>query len=173
MIMEYTLFIIPGLFILLTLYFYNKIVSSKQNVHEAWAGIDVQLKRRHDLIPNLVQVVQEYATHEKQLFTTIAEERQKALLLSEPNISKLSQIEEEINKSVRSIFAVAEAYPELKANENFLKLQTELTETEDQIASARRIYNSNVADYNTLISIFPSNIVAGVSHFSPLPFFQN
>src|SRR3989344_9035637 len=133
--------------ILLCIYFYNRLISSKQNVHEAWSGIDVQLKRRHDLIPNLVQAVQGYAKHEEQLFKHIAEERSKALALPQSDVSELSRVEKEIAIYLRSILAIAESYPQLKANENFLKLQTELTETEDQIASARRIYNSNVADY--------------------------
>src|SRR3989344_4775385 len=171
--MEYVAVLIGAIVILLSLYFYNRLVASQQNVLEAWAGIDVQLKRRHDLIPNLVQVVQEYAKHEGQLFKHIAEERSKALELPQSDVSELSRVEKEIAIYLRSILAIAESYPQLKANENFLKLQTELTETEDQIASARRIYNSNVADYNTFISTFPGNIVAGVVHFSPLPFFQH
>jgi LemA protein len=156
----------------LILYFYNRLVSSRQNVREAWSGIDVQLRRRHDLIPNLVEVVKGYAKHEEQLFKQIAETRAKALSFSSSNVDSLAKVEEQLGKSVKSLFAVAEAYPELKANENFLKLQTGLSETEDQIASARRIYNSNVADYNTHIGVFPANIVARLFHFSEARFFQ-
>lgn len=170
--MEYALFVIIAIIVLLALYFYNRLVSVKQNVYQAWAGIDVQLKRRHDLIPNLVQVVQGYAKHEEQLLKHVTVERSRALSLTQSDILKLSRVEKEINASLHSILLLAESYPQLKANENFLKLQTDLTETEDQIASARRIYNSNVADYNTLIISFPVNIIATLGHFSPMPFFQ-
>lgn len=170
--MVYVGIALVAILILIPFYFYNKLVSSRQNVREAWSGIDVQLKRRHDLIPNLVQTVQGYAKHEEQLFNDITEERAKALSLSGSNMSRLAEIEDELGKSIKSLLAVAEAYPDLKANENFLKLQTELSETEDQIASARRIYNSNVADYNTLIGVFPVNIIAGIFHFSESAFFQ-
>lgn len=159
-------------FVLLYIYFYNRLTSAKQNVHEAWSGIDVQLKRRHDLIPNLVENVGGYAKHEDKLFKQITEERSKALSLSKSDIVGLAAIEVEIDAAIKAIFAVAEAYPDLKANENFLKLQAQLEQTEDQIASARRIYNSNVADYNTLINSFPVNITARINHFSTLPFFQ-
>lgn len=171
--MEY---IIVGILVLLLffipLYFYNKLISSKQNVKEAWSGIDIQLNRRHDLIPNLVRVVKQYTKHEDELFKHVTEERSKALSVSPSDTSGLSVVEKELDKSVRSLIAVAENYPDLKANENFLKLQTELSETEDQIASSRRIYNSNVADYNTLVGIFPANIIASMNNFQPAPFFQ-
>ena len=170
--MEYTLIAVV-IIILLYIYFYNKLISAKQNAHEAWSGIDVQLKRRHELIPNLVNVVQGYAKHEEKLFKQITEERAKALSLPKSDVKGLSGVEKEIDTTLRSILAVAEAYPDLKANENFLKLQSQLAETEDQIASARRIYNSNAADYNTLINSFPVNIVAGLSNFSPLAYFQH
>ena len=172
MTMEYTLIAVV-IIILLYIYFYNKLISAKQNAHEAWSGIDVQLKRRHELIPNLVNVVQGYAKHEEKLFIQITEERAKALSLPKSDIKGLSGIEKEIDTSLHSILAIAEAYPDLKANENFLKLQSQLAETEDQIASARRIYNSNAADYNILINSFPVNITAGLSNFSQLPYFQH
>jgi len=170
--MEYGIIALIGI-VLIYIYFYNRLISAKQNAHEAWSGIDVQLKRRHDLIPNLVNVVQGYAKHEEKLFKEIAEERTKALSLPKSDVKGLSGIEKEIDTSLHSILAIAEAYPDLKANEQFLKLQVQLTETEDQIASARRIYNSNTADYNTLINSFPANITAGLSNFSPLTYFQH
>lgn len=158
--------------LLVCIYYYNQLTSAKQNSHEAWSGIEVQLKRRHDLIPNLVETVKGYAKHEKKLFETVTKERNKALMLPKSDLDQLSKIEAEIELAIKSIFMVAEAYPVLKANENFLKLQTELSETEDQIASARRIYNSNVADYNILVKNFPSNIIAGLSNFMPLAYYE-
>lgn len=169
--MEYGIIALVGI-VLVYIYFYNRLISAKQNAHEAWSGIDVQLKRRHDLIPNLVQVVKGYAKHEEKLFRQITEERTKALSLPKSDVKGISSVEKEIDSTLRSILAIAEAYPDLKANENFLKLQSQLAETEDQIASARRIYNSNTADYNTLINSFPVNIIAGLSNLSALPFFQ-
>ncbi len=152
---------------------YNKLVSSKQNVKEAWSGIDVQLKRRHDLIPNVVETVKGYAAHETALFNHIAEERTKALAFKGDDRKAIAAVETEITQSMKSLFAVAEAYPELKANENFLSLQQQLGETEDQIASARRIYNSNVADMNTLIESFPSNILASILSFRKAEYFED
>lgn len=170
--MPYTLLIIIfliGVYIVL----YNRLVNAKQNAHEAFAGIDVQLKRRYDLIPNLIQTVKGYAAHEEKLFIHIAESRAQALSISKENVQQKAGIEKDIDISLKSLFAIAEAYPELKANEHYLKLQQQLAETEDQIASARRIYNSNVTDYNTHLHSFPTNIVAVLHAFKPLPLFQN
>mgnify|MGYP001617939273 CR=1 FL=1 len=153
-------------------YLYNKLISSKQNVKEAWSGIDVQLKRRHDLIPNIVTTVKGYAKHEDALFQKIAEERSRAITIPTGDLHALGAVEEKIIQSMKSLFAVAEAYPELKANENYLSLQQQLGETEDQIASARRIYNSNAADLNTLIQSFPSNIIASVLSFQKVEYFE-
>ncbi|MBP9690901.1 LemA family protein [Candidatus Woesebacteria bacterium] len=152
---------------------YNKLVSSKQNVKEAWSGIDVQLKRRHDLIPSLVDTVKGYAKHESALFNHIAAERTKAIAFKGDDREAIAAVESEITQSMKSLFVVAEAYPALKANENFLSLQQQLGETEDQIASARRIYNSNVADMNTLIESFPSNILASILSFRKAEYFED
>ena len=152
---------------------YNNIVATQKNVEEAWSDIDVQLKRRHDLIPNLIEIVKGYSKHEQELFEKIAEERSQAMNLSRKDLGKLSEIEDSLGTHIQSLFAVAEAYPTLLANTEYLKLQDELVETEDEVASSRRIYNSNTADYNTLIAVFPNNIVASVAHFTLLPFFQN
>lgn len=159
--------------VFLAVYFYNRLVSLKQNVTEAWSDIDVQLKRRYELIPNLVNTVKGYATHEKNLFTQIAELRTKALSLNPNDIKGKSGVETEIEKSLKSILAIAESYPDLKASANYLKLQETLSETEDQIASARRIYNSNAADYNTLVLSFPANLLAGLFGFGQCSFFQS
>ena len=158
--------------ILLCIYFYNRLISSKQNVHEAWSGIDVQLKRRHDLIPNLIAIVKGYSNHESKIFTQIAEERTQAITNQDKDVGTIGTIETKIQGTLKSLFAVAENYPDLKANQHYLQLQTDIRETEDQIASARRIYNSNVADYNTLIRSFPANIIAGMGNFKHASFFQ-
>jgi LemA protein len=155
------------------IYLYNKIVGAKQNVHEAWAGVDVQLTRRHDLIGNLVTVAKGYAAHEKQLLEKITEERSRAASAEKKDLQKLSTIESTLGQDVQSFFAVAEAYPNLKANTVYIEVQNNLTETEDQIASSRRIYNGNVALYNTMIAIFPQNLVAKLNHFTQSQFFQN
>ena len=163
--------------VILLLIFYmvsfNALTSSKQNVTEAWADIDVQLKRRHDLIPNLIDTVKGYAAHEEKLFEETAAIRTQAMNNTSNDLNEKSELEKQIQTHVAQILAVSESYPDLKANENFQKLQDSLTETEDQIASARRIYNSNVADYNTKVSIFPTNIIASLHHFKQATFFQN
>lgn len=170
-----TIFLITfiALIIISAVYFYNRLVSSKQNVAEAWSGIDVQLKRRHDLIPNLVDLVRGYAAYEKNLFEQISELRTKALSLNTGDIKGKSLIETDIEKNLKSIFAVAESYPDLKASKTYLGLQEALMETEDQIASARRIYNSNAADYNTSVLSFPTNLLARIFSFNLSSYFQN
>lgn len=144
-----------------------------QMVKEAWSDIDVQLKRRSDLIPNLVTAVKAYASHEKETFEQIATLRSLSMGQNADNMTQKSEIEKELGLAIHKLLAVAEAYPDLQASTNFLQLQKALVETEDQIASARRIYNANVTDYNTKISIFPNNMLASFLHFSLLPFFQN
>jgi LemA protein len=170
MIYIFGLILIIGLWVIIS---FNKLNSRKQLVSEAWSDIDVQLKRRHDLIPNLIGLVQEYAAHEKSLFTEVTQLRSQAMTLGTNDISARSEVEKELESNLKSLLAVAEAYPDLKANTNYLKLQQELTDTEDEIASARRIYNSNVADYNTLVLSFPGNIIAVAAHFTTAGFFQN
>lgn len=151
----------------------NSLIASRQSVTEAWADIDVQLKRRHDLIPNLVTTVKEYASHEKSIFEQIAEIRSQAINSNPKDIEQLSSIESQLENTIHQLLAVSENYPELKANDNFQKLQDQLTETEDEIASARRIYNANVAAYNTKISTVPNNFIANLNHFELANFFQN
>lgn len=167
------LFSILLLFFIYYIYLYNKIVSLHQNVKEAWAGIDVQLKRRHELIPNLLETVKGYAKHEEKIFKEVAEMRAEAISSQNKTVSKVAEIEDKLNATLGALFAVAEAYPELKANEHFLKLQIQLEETENLIASARRIYNSNTADYNTLIKMFPGNILSSMHSYKESDFFSS
>jgi len=151
---------------------YNGLVHARQKVKEAWSGIDVQLKRRYDLIPNLVKTVQGYASHEKTVLEEVTKARSNAISVPEGSITKQAQAENTLSSTLKSIFALSENYPDLKANINFLELQKELRQTEDQISSSRRIYNSNVTILNVKIQSIPSNIVANLHHFSEAEFFE-
>lgn len=145
---------------LVVLVMYNKFVTLSVNAKEAWADIDVQLKRRYDLIPNLVNTVKGYATHESATFEKITEARSKAMQAETP--AEKGAAENMLSGTLKSLFAISEAYPELKANQNFLSLQTELSDTENKIQAARRFYNGNVRDLNTALQMFPGNIIAGM-----------
>lgn len=149
---------------------FNKLVSFKNRVKEAWSDIEVQLKRRYDLIPNLVETVKGYAAHEKELFVKIAEARVKAM--GAQSIEEKGQAENVLSGTLKSLFAVAEAYPELKASANFLQLQQELTDTENKIQAARRFYNGNVRDMNITMESFPNNLIVGTFGFQKAEFFQ-
>jgi LemA protein len=149
---------------------YNGLIKLKNRVDEAWSDIDVQLKRRYDLIPNLVNTVKGYAAHEKEVFEKVTEARARAM--GAGTAEDKAQAENMLSSTLKSLFAVAEAYPDLKANQNFLELQKELTDTEDKIQAARRFYNGNVRDFNTKIEIFPNNIFAGVLNFTKREFFE-
>lgn len=149
---------------------YNTLVRSRNRVDEAWSDIEVQLKRRYDLIPNLVGTVKGYATHEKTLFEEVTEARSQAMSATAP-ADKL-QKENILTGALRQLFAVAENYPDLKANQNFLSLQGDLTDTENKIQAARRFYNGNVRDFNTKLQTFPTNTLAGMFGFKPREFFD-
>ncbi len=149
---------------------FNRLVSLRQRVDNGWAQIDVQLRRRYDLIPNLVKTVQGYATHERELFESVTEARARAIGASA--VGDQAQAENVITQGLRKLMAVAEAYPDLKANENFLALQEELTGTESKIAYARQFYNDQVMRLNTLIGSFPSNVLARLFRFTPREFFD-
>jgi LemA protein len=149
---------------------YNGMIRSRNMVDQAWSGIDVQLKRRHDLIPNLVEVVKGYAAHEQETFQAVTDARAGAISASGPVASGAA--EGVLGQALGRLFAVAEAYPQLRATENFQQLQAELANTEDQIAAARRIYNGNVQSYNTRIEVFPNSVIAGMGHFAPRDFFE-
>jgi len=149
---------------------YNRLITMVNRAKEAWADIDVQLKRRYDLIPNLVNTVKGYATHEQTAFEKVIQAR--AAAMGAGNINEKGQAEATLAGALKSVFAIAEAYPELKANQNFLALQTELSDTENKIQAARRFYNGNVRDLNTSIQVFPTNILASMFKFSQMEFFQ-
>ncbi|MBI2474077.1 MAG: LemA family protein [Candidatus Taylorbacteria bacterium] len=149
---------------------YNRFVSLVNRAKEAWSDIEVQLKRRYDLIPNLVETVKGYAKHEASAFENVTKARAAAMGAS--SLEDKSKAEMGLAGALKSVFAIAEAYPELKANQNFLALQGELSDTENKIQSARRFYNGNVRDLNTLIEQFPGNIVASLFRFSKMEFFE-
>ncbi len=149
---------------------YNGLVTGRNRSEEAWADIEVQLKRRYDLIPNLVNTVKGYATHESSAFEKVSEARTKAMLSQ--GTASASQAEGELSGTLKSLFAISEAYPELKANTNFLELQRELSDTENKIQASRRFYNGNVRDYNTKIDVSPSNIIAHAFGFQKKNYFD-
>ncbi len=151
---------------------FNSLVLARQKVKEAWAGIDVQLKRRYDLIPNLVKTVKGYAKHESETLEKVTKARTDAMAVPQGEIANQATAENFLSSTLKSIFALSENYPDLKADQNFLDLQQQLTETEDQIASARRIYNGNVTTINTKIQSFPSNLVAKIHNFKERGFFE-
>jgi LemA protein len=148
---------------------FNSLVSLRNRTKEAWSDIDVQLKRRYDLIPNLVETVKGYAAHEKQVFENVTAARAKAM--SAQGVSDKAQAENALSATLKSLFAVSEAYPDLKASVNFLELQRELTDTEDKVQAARRFYNTNVMELNTRIETIPSNVVAAIAGFKQMDLF--
>lgn len=164
---------IIGLIVLWAVVAYNGLIRLRFRVKEAWSDIDVQLKRRYDLIPNVVETVKGYASHEKEAFENVTEARAKALGAEQKGDPKeMAQAENMLSGTLKTLFAVAENYPDLKANANFLDLQRELSDTENKIQASRRFYNSNVMEYNTRIHLFPSSIIAGIFKFEKSDFFE-
>ena len=149
---------------------YNGLIRLKNRTDEAWSDIDVQLKRRYDLIPNLVETVKGYAKHEKELFENVTKARTAAM--GAEGIEEKGKAENVLSGTLKTLFAVAENYPQLKASDNFAKLQDELSDTENKIQAARRFYNGNVRDFNTKIQVFPNNMVAGMLKFKAYEFFE-
>jgi LemA protein len=162
--------IILAVLVVLVIFLYNSLVRAKVRADEAWSDISVQLKRRYDLIPNLVNTVKGYAKHEKTVFQDVTEARANALNAN--TVNEVAAADNQFQAALKSLFAVAEAYPDLKANENFKELQAELVDTEDKIQAARRFYNGAVRDLNTKIQTFPSNIFAGMLGFRQREFFE-
>lgn len=150
---------------------YNSLVALKNQVKNAWSQIDVQLKRRHDLIPNLVETVKGYAAHESETLEKVIKARQQAVNITD-SVKNRAAAENVLSGALKSLFAVAENYPELKANENFLHLQEELTSTENKISFARQFYNDSVLEYNNKKEMFPSNIIANIFNFENREFFE-
>ena len=151
---------------------YNGLVKLNVRVEEAWSDITVQLKRRADLIPNLVESVKGYAAHEKQVFEDVTTARANVVNATSKGPKETAQAENQCEGALKSLFAVAEAYPDLKANQNFIQLQNELVDTEDKIQASRRFYNGGVRDLNTKIKMFPSNLIAGMLGFHSKEFFE-
>jgi LemA protein len=150
---------------------YNRFVSQKQLIRDAWANIDTELRRRYDLIPNVVETVKGYAAHERAVFENVTKAR-AAAAASTGSPAEQAAAEGPFVAAMRQLFAVAENYPELKANQNFLALQAELSNTEDRLQTARRYYNANVRDYNRRVQSFPSNVIAGMFRFEQAEFFE-
>ncbi len=156
--------------IVVGIFLYNSLVRKQNRVEEAWSDIDVQLKRRSNLIPNLVETVKGYAKHEREVFENVTKARSEALQAS--GRQERQESENMLSDALKSLFAVSEDYPDLKASDNFLELQKELRDTEDKIQAARRFYNSNVRDYNTSIESVPTNIVANMFGFKQEQLFE-
>jgi LemA protein len=170
-----TFSIIVGLIIAIALYIislYNKLVDKRARAEEAWSGIEVQLKRRHNLIPNLVETVKGYAKHEQETLENVINARNSAVQIGTGSPEAAAQAESQLTGALRQLFALAEAYPDLKANTNFLDLQEQLQELEDHIQMARRFYNGSARDLNILVDSFPSNLVAQKFNFEKRSYFE-
>lgn len=167
------LYIILGITVIIVLWIigvFNGLIKLRNRTDEAWSDIDVQLKRRYDLIPNLIETVKGYAAHEKQTFESVTSARTKAI--NAQGMAEKARAEDMLSNTLKTLFAVAEAYPDLKANANFLELQRELSDTENKIQAARRFYNGNVRDINIKIEKFPERIIAGMMGFKKRDFFE-
>lgn len=171
MIVAYVVGFIGAALLVALVVLFNQLISRRQMANNGWADIDVQLKRRADLVPQLVRVVEGYAAHERQLFADIAEKRSRAMAAGD-DPTRRGQAESDFAQPVARMIAVAEAYPELKASQNFLDLQKQLADTENKIEMARRFYNGAVRELNTCVESFPSNVVAGLAGVSKRAFFN-
>ena len=164
--------VVVVLLILFVVVTYNGLIRTRNRIDNAFSQIAVQLKRRHDLIPNLVETVKGYAAHEKGVFESVTQARANAINAQSASPQAQAQAENQLSGALKSLFAVAEAYPDLKANQNFLNLQEEITSTEDKIAYSRQFYNDSVLGYNNRIQSFPANMLAGMFHFTPREYFE-
>jgi len=162
--------VIVVLLVITVVVMYNRLVRDRNRVDNAWSQIDVQLKRRYDLIPNLVETVKGYAAHEKETFEQVTAARAQAI--NAEGVHEQANAENVLEGALKSLFAVSEAYPDLKANQNFLNLQEELTATEDKIAYARQFFNDSTLNFNTRIQSFPNNILAGMFNFTEREYFE-
>ncbi len=168
--LPFALLVLVGIVVVYVVFVYNGLVQLRNRVSEAWSDIDVQLKRRYDLIPNLINTVKGYAAHESGVFEKVTAARASAMQAGTAHDK--AQAENMLSETLKSLFAVAEAYPDLKANQNFLELQRELSDTENKIQASRRFYNGNVLDLNNKIDMFPSNVIAGAFNFTKSEFFE-
>jgi len=167
------IYIISGIIVVIALWIiltFNRLITLKNRVKEAWADIEVQLKRRYDLIPNLMETVRGYAAHEREVLENVTKAR--VIAMGAKTTKERGEAENMLGSALKSLFAVAENYPQLRASENFQKLQDELTDTEDKIQASRRFYNTNVRDFNTKIEVFPASIIAKNFGFKEAEFFE-
>lgn len=167
------LWVIGGVIVVLVIWavsIFNRFIALNVRCDEAMSDIEVQMKRRYDLIPNLIETVKGYASHEKGLFENVTKARSEAI--NAKGLNQKAAAENQLSDALKSVFAVAENYPDLKANQNFSELQAELTDTEDKIQASRRFYNANVRDFNIAIQVFPSSIVAGMKGYKPRELFE-
>jgi LemA protein len=170
--MTWILIAVVALLIVLIVAEFNSLIRKRNRAKNAWADIEVQLKRRHDLIPNIVETVKGYAAHEKIVFQEVTDARTRAFIAGERgDVKELEKAEQSLTTALKTLFAVAENYPQLRASENFQKLQEELSSLENDIQSARRYYNAAVRELNNAVQIFPANIVAGIFGFKQAEFF--
>lgn len=177
--MDWILILIVAVVVFYFIYLYNNFVKLTQRAKEAWADIDVQLKRRYDLIPNLIETVKGYASHERETLDAVTEARTKATQMhvdasgiTPEQMAAMAGAESALGGALGKLIAISENYPDLKANTNFLELQRELSDTENKIQAARRFYNGNVRDLNIALQAFPSNVVGNMFNFKPEPFFE-
>jgi LemA protein len=170
MIIEIIILIIVLLLVIYFIYQYNSLITLRNRVKNAWSQIDVQLKRRTDLIPNLVETVKGYATHEKTVFENVTKARSS--LMNAKTVQENAEANNQLTDTLKSLFAVAENYPDLKASENFRQLQAQLSETEDKIAYSRQFYNDTVLMFNNKVQVFPSNVLANLFHFTEEEYFE-
>lgn len=168
--MTWILVIIVAVILLWLILTYNKLIVAKNRVEEAWSDIEVQMKRRYDLIPNIVSTIKGYTKHEDSVFTKVTEARSAAM--GARTMKEHAKAENMLTETLKSLFAVSENYPQLQASGNFLQLQNELTDAEDKIQASRRFYNANVRDYNTKLQVFPTNLIAKTLGFTAREFFD-
>ena len=164
--------VVLGALALFLMGMYNGLVRARNEVGNAWSQIDVQLNRRHDLIPNLVETVKGYMTHERETLEAVVKARQQAVQITGGSIEDKARVENQLSQTLKSLFAVSESYPQLKANENFLALQEELASTENKISFARQFYNDSALNLNNKVEMFPTNIFAGMFNFRKAAFFE-
>lgn len=169
-------FVIVGIIVALCVVYvismYNGFITLRNRTQEAWSDIEVQMKRRYDLIPNLVETVKGYAAHESGTLEKVIQARNMAMAVNPKDVKKLAESENVLTGALKSVFALSENYPTLQANQNFLELQRELRDTEDKLQAARRFYNGNVMAFNTKAETFPANVIAAMFHFEKQPFFE-